>query len=145
MARKLQGTKALLQEGRPMTGRVLIVTAPERRAAAFAAAHELIPDAVWAGNCHDAREALRRAPPSVVITDLTLPDGNWWTVYRALAEAGQCAECIVLAPRAGGNRSALFEAGAFAVLDPPWSSNELSRAVTAAKEAQRRYAMAGRV
>lgn len=121
----------------------MIVTSPERRADVRRLVEGLATEIDWAVDCAEARSALRRVPPKVVITDLTLPDGNWWCVYHDLAEAGLDAECIVLAPEAGIEKAPMFETGAFAVLEPPWKAEELRRAVVAAGDAQRRHAVVG--
>jgi len=36
-------------------------------------------DVTLAGNCREARAALRRWPVDVVVSELSLDDGSWWT------------------------------------------------------------------
>ena len=118
-----------------MMGAILIVTSPERRESIFRGADDLMERAVCATTCQEAREILACGPePAVVITDLSLPDGNWWSLYRDIADGGLETECVVLAHEAGADHSSMLASGAFAVVEPPWPVDELRRVVRAAEE-----------
>ena len=118
-----------------MMGAILIVMSPERRETVFLGADDLMERAVCATTCQEAREILKKQPaPTAVITDLSLPDGNWWCVYHDVAEGGLETECVVLATEPGADHSNMLASGAFAVVEPPWPVEELRRIVRAAEE-----------
>ncbi len=123
-----------------MTEPILFVLSPERRAQLLAGADDLLSAAAFADNCEQARAALNRYPKlTAVVADLRLEDGNWWSVYHDLVEAGRNVEFIVLLPTADADPAPVLERGAFAALPPPWPLDELRRLVA---EAERRSAPA---
>ncbi len=88
----------------------------------------------WATTCHDARRALRSCGHAfdVVITDLTLCDGNWLSVYQDLTVGSNPAEIIVVTPRRGANVDEIKAYGVHSVLGQPLDRDEVIEAITAA-------------
>lgn len=65
----------------------------------FEAAAELPAKVVHAETCDAARKALDEEPThDVVLTSVTLSDGNWECVHRAMVERNDTACLIVAAP-----------------------------------------------
>jgi CheY-like chemotaxis protein len=74
-------------------------------------------------NCHEARDFFRRgADVDLVVSDLSLPDGNWWTISRELSQLGHRASLVVCAsPEAGADSgSQPFPRGLAEVITPPF-------------------------
>jgi DNA-binding NtrC family response regulator len=81
-------------------------------------------------SCCEARSALAsKAPVDVVIADLTLCDGNWWSVYQDLAKRDISAEMIVVAPRQGLDVSEILAHGVYAVIAKPLEGAEVVRTI----------------
>jgi DNA-binding NarL/FixJ family response regulator len=74
-----------------------------------------------AASCRQARRSLRLASPQVVVTDLSLPDGSWWTLRTILAQQGSTASLVVCLPTPDGGITDVLEAGCSAVLLPPYT------------------------
>jgi DNA-binding NtrC family response regulator len=59
-------------------------------------------DVTLAGNCREARAALRRCPVDVVVSELSLDDGSWWTVKKGLLRSKSPAVLAVCLPLSDG-------------------------------------------
>ncbi len=87
----------------------------------------------WATTCHDARRALRSDHSfDVVVTDLTLCDGNWLSVYQDLTVGNNPAEIIVVTPQKGVNIDEIKAYGVHTVLGQPLERAEVLGAIGAA-------------
>jgi CheY-like chemotaxis protein len=75
-------------------------------------------------NCREARELFRIGVDyDLVVSDLSLPDGNWWTISRELSQTGQYAKLVVCAPAgADAADSQPFARGLAEVITPPVDS-----------------------
>ena len=90
-------------------------------------------DIVRAASCEQARGILRQQPQvDVVVCDLTLDDGNWWSVYQDMALRGDPAEMIVVTPRRGDDMSAILAHGVFAALGEPLAPGGLFQVIESA-------------
>lgn len=80
--------------------RVLIVCPSARMLEpAFAAASELPAVVVHAESCLAARACLAsEAPPDLIVTAVTLSDGNWEGLHRSIVEQGRRGVLVVAAP-----------------------------------------------
>ena len=81
-----------------------------------------------------AREQLRADPNiDVVITDLTLRDGNWCDILKYLVDEGIRANVVVIAPFADERLwSEILWRGAYDLLVEPYENFELKRVVEGA-------------
>ena len=61
-------------------------------------------DVTLARNCREARTALRRWPVDVVVSQLSLDDGSWWTVRKELLRSESPAVLAVCLPRSEVSR-----------------------------------------
>jgi|GEM_PF-4923306 len=82
------------------TTRVLIVCPSARMLEpAFAAAAELPAVVVHAESCLAARACLAsEAPPDLIVTAVTLSDGNWEGLHRSIVDHGGRGLLVVAAP-----------------------------------------------
>ena len=56
-------------------------------------------EALAVSNCREARQVLESHPPlKAVVTDVTLPDGNWCCLLSDVVRSGVDAEVFVCAP-----------------------------------------------
>lgn len=101
--------------------RALLVMASRHTARVWAALETHGFEIDHALNCREARELLQTGLEfDVVFSDLSLPDGNWWTIFRELSQTGQHAKLAVCAP-AGANSGGpqRFTRGLAEVITPP--------------------------
>ena len=85
--------------------------------------------------CNAARRALRAGHHfDVVVTDLTLCDGNWWSVYQDLTVSSNPAEIIVIVPRKAVNVTEILAHGVHSVLAQPLERDEVLRALESASD-----------
>jgi DNA-binding NtrC family response regulator len=85
-------------------------------------------------NCNEARRILETQPQvQVVLTDTTLPDGDWRSVLEMVAEVHATVE-VVVCSRLGGSRLWVdaLEVGAYDVLVEPYPREEIQRTVESA-------------
>ena len=83
-------------------------------------------DLMNARTCAEARGALRDCESvDVVVSDLTLDDGNWWSIYQDLANRDVCAEMVVVTPKRGLDVSEILAHGVYAVLGRPLEPAEI--------------------
>ena len=98
-----------------------------------------------AGSCADARALIStRRRLDVVVSSLTLNDGNWFCIHQDLARRNLDAELIVLAPEEGLPCSEILAHGVYAVLGQPLKNGQLMRVIkeAAARGAARTHARA---
>jgi DNA-binding NtrC family response regulator len=82
-----------------------------------------------ASTCRQARNLLRREPFDLVLTDMSLPDGNWLTISRESNHADPPPALVVCLPRPAERLSAILGAGHVQVLMPPWERQAIQLAV----------------
>ncbi len=81
-------------------------------------------------NCAEARKALATGSPvDVVVSGLTLDDGNWLCVLKELARRGSESEIIVAAPHHDADFSEILAHGVYAVLEMPLEGKKLARVI----------------
>ncbi len=85
-------------------------------------------------NCFEASAALRdSAPPALVVTDISHPDGSWADVLRATRIHPPCAPVIVVSRRFDIKLCLdVMETGAYDFLVPPLASADLAFVVSGA-------------
>ncbi|MCB9386091.1 MAG: hypothetical protein H6509_15885 [Bryobacterales bacterium] len=106
--------------------RVLTVAADDALDALLDAPQADSFEVVAARNCAEARATFaRRLEFDVVVSDLTLEDGNWWSIFEVLTNQNTGAEMVVVAPRRGLDVSEILAHGVFSVLGRPVTSAEL--------------------
>ncbi len=102
-------------------------------------------DADGAGSVAEATAALRARPYDLLILDLWLPDGSGSAVLRQLREVGSAVPAVVCSGWPDAVlRTRMFEAGADAVLEKPFSCTELIARIHALLRHPRPGAAAGR-
>jgi CheY-like chemotaxis protein len=122
--------------------RALVVMPPERQSLFVEALESSGVETRLAVNCREARQILGAGPGlDVVLTDLSLADGNWWTVFRDLVRAEQTAKLIVCLPRAV-EQIPVVRGLAFEVIMPPYRAAQIRRTVFAATACERTMAAA---
>lgn len=88
-----------------------------------------------ATTCDEARRTLRDGHSfDVVVTDLTLCDGNWWSVYQDLSLSNSLAEVIVVMPRKTLHPEGILAHGVHAVVGQPLERKEVLKALQAAAD-----------
>jgi DNA-binding NtrC family response regulator len=121
-----------------MTEIKTLLVMPEAEQKVFAKL--LVPRGVaifCAAGCARARELLlRHCDIHVIVTALSLPDGNWWSLHRALMELDHDAQIIVFLPDASHCASKILAHGAFAVVTPPFTARELLPLIATAAATQ---------
>ena len=90
-------------------------------------------DVLVAADCKQARRVLQSRPAlHVVVTDLSLEDGNWWMVRDEVVRANLSAGFVVCLRQADGGVTDILEGGASHVLIAPYEREAVRRAVEAA-------------
>jgi two-component system response regulator PilR (NtrC family) len=115
----------------------LVVMSPERRRSLQHSLELLDLRVLPAGSCQEARILLKDHPPvSVVITDVSLIDGNWCDVFRFLVDHDVHAS-VVVSSRLADERlwSEVLWRGAYDVLVEPYEMDEVRRIVEGALRA----------
>lgn len=115
----------------------MVVMSPERRRSLERSLELLNVRVLLAGSCQEARILLKEHPPvSVVITDVSLIDGNWCDVFRYLVDNGIHAS-VVVSSRLADERlwSEVLWRGAYDVLVEPYEADEVRRIVEGALRA----------
>ena len=78
---------------------LLVLSCPERHARLAAILRALGVDLLRVRQCWEARALLQTRPPLLaVVTDVTLEDGNWCDVLRAVVDYDPQAGLILVAP-----------------------------------------------
>jgi DNA-binding NtrC family response regulator len=73
--------------------------------------------------CREARAALERDPEyDVIVSDVSLIDGNWWTISRELTRLSRHTELVVYVPPEDWASQCTFSStrGLARVLTPPF-------------------------
>lgn len=92
---------------------------------------------LFADDCAEARRILVEHPEvRVVLSNLTLPDGNWWSIHKELQRRARHTALIVVLPREGQDVREILGHGAFAVVAPPFRQTEIAPLVRAATRLQ---------
>ena len=117
----------------------LVVMPKERRRPLLQSLESLNFETLLVGNCTEARRLLQTAPPvQVVITQVSLPDGNWCDVLRFLVDSGMEASVVVTSPQADENLwSEVLWRGAYDLLIEPFETDEVRRTMEGALRARR--------
>ena len=111
----------------------LIVMQAQRQEALRSQLHTSGINLWFAYDCDEARQALRAHPEiGVVLSDVTLPDGNWWCVHKELQQRAHHTELIVVLPRKGKDVREILSHGAFAVIAPPFRGAEIASLINTA-------------
>ena len=115
----------------------LVVMNQERRLPLLANLKKLNLDVLTVANCQEARVLLATRPPvEVIITDVTLPDGNWCDIFKYLADYNVQASVVVSSALADENLwSEILWRGAYDLLVEPYEDRELRRVVEGALRA----------
>lgn len=124
----------------------MLVMSPERRRSLEPNLEQLNVRVLLASNCQEARILLQDHPPvSVVITDVSLNDGNWCDVFRFLVDQGIHAS-VVVSSRLADERlwSEVLWRGAYDVLVEPYEADEVRRIVEGAVRAAGSSSPSGR-
>jgi DNA-binding NtrC family response regulator len=107
-----------------------LLVMPHERASGLMAQLVDIKRKVWAAtSCEEAATQLRDDPDiSLVLTDLSLPDGSWFDVLNLVGDLHPGAKVVVCA-RIADERlwTKVLEAGGFDVLVEPYEESEVSR------------------
>jgi DNA-binding NtrC family response regulator len=115
----------------------MLVMSPERRRWLEPNLELLNVQVLRAGSCQEARLLLKNNPPvSVVITDVSLSDGNWCDIFRYLVDNGFYAS-VVVSSRLADERlwSEVLWRGAYDVLVEPYEATEVRRIMEGALRA----------
>ena len=116
----------------------LVVMPEERRRPLLHSLESLKFETLLVGNCTEARHLLQTAPPvQVVITQVSLPDGNWCDVLRFLVDSGMEASVVVTSPQVDENLwSEVLWRGAYDLLIEPFKTDEVRRTMEGALRAR---------
>lgn len=95
-------------------------------------------EACWAETCQEARRLLENKPRvDVVISDLSLTDGNWCDVFKHLIDNDIHASMVVTARQADERLwSEVLWRGAYDLLVEPYSTVDVRRVVEGAVRAK---------
>ena len=115
----------------------LVVMNQERRLPLLENLKKLNLDVLTVANCREARDLLATGPPvEVIITDVTLRDGNWCDIFKYLADYDVQASVVVSSALADENLwSEILWRGAYDLLVEPYEDRELRRVVEGALRA----------
>jgi DNA-binding NtrC family response regulator len=123
----LAGRRPEAGSGRSWQGSALLVMPPRRRVLFRQVLNELGVPVHCAATCRGAR-ALLQPPNSVglVVTYVSLPDGNWCDVLRMLTDGGVPASVVVEAAEVNQTLwSEVFWRGAYDLLVQPCDWNDV--------------------
>jgi len=117
-----------------MKNLTLVVMSEERRPSLLRSLNSLNIDCVTVDSCVQARHLLSVCPEiEVVITDVSLPDGNWCDVFRCVVESGVAAGVVVSSPSADEKLwSEVLWRGAYDLLVEPLDATEVQRTIEGA-------------
>ena len=125
---------------------VLVVMPEDRRLSLSKHLESCAMVALPVRNCREALAALQTIQVEVIITDPTLPDGNWVDLLAAADRCHSSAE-IVICMRKADHRQWIdaLEGGAYDVLAEPYREDEVKRIVEGAalKSRMPRHAQPG--
>lgn len=129
--------------GLPQRGAALLVMPPDCRDMFLQALNELDVRAYCAADCREARELLQ-SPNAVglIVTHVSLPDGNWCDVLRMMNDLGVPASVVVSAPEVNPTLwSEVFWRGAYDLLVQPCDWNEVCQCLEGALRSRPRQAV----
>jgi DNA-binding response OmpR family regulator len=115
--------------------KILLVMTAERRSAVMSFLSPWSWETRHASDCRQTRDLLRREQFDLVLTDASLPDGNWLTILCETNRGDAPPALVVCLPRQAERLGAIHGAGHVQVLMPPLDG-ETIRAVL--EEALRR-------
>ncbi len=117
----------------------LVVMSQERRLPLLENLKKLNVDVLTVGDCRQARSLLATRPPvEVIITGVTLADGNWRDIFKCLADRDVDASVVVSSAPADENLwSEILWRGAYDLLVEPYEKGEVRRIVEGALRAAR--------
>ena len=115
----------------------LVVMCRERRPSLLTDLRSLQIETLEVGSCQEARALLQTRPPvDLVITQVSLPDGNWCDIFKYLVDCGIEASVVVSSPRADEILwSEVLWRGAYDLLVEPYRSGEVRQTVEGALRA----------
>lgn len=119
---------------KPLT---LLVMPPERRTPLLRSLKSLDVEILAVSTCGEARRLLQTSPPvKVVVTRVSLPDGNWCDVLRSLVDTDIPASVVVSSPHADEHLwSEVVWRGGYDLLVEPYKSEEARRTIEGALRA----------
>lgn len=116
---------------------VLVVMQAQRQEALRSQLHTPEIKLWFASNCDEARQMLRTHPEiCVILSDVTLPDGNWWCIHKELQQQAHHTELIVVLPHRERDVREILSHGAFAVIAEPFCRAEIVSLISAAERRQ---------
>ena len=94
----------------------------------------LAAEVIFVHDCHAARQQLRSRPSiDVVVTDVSLVDGNWCDILTWMVDRGLDTRIVVRSPLAAENLCAeVLWRGGFDVLVEPYQEGEARRIIESA-------------
>jgi DNA-binding response OmpR family regulator len=99
--------------------RILLVMTAEHRHAVMQSLTAESWELRSASDCRQARKLLHREHFDLVITDVSLPDGNWLTISRELNQSDAPPALVVCLPYQAERVGSILGAGQVHVLMPP--------------------------
>ena len=119
----------------------LLVMSPERRRSLLSELELLHIEVLAVTCCQEARRVLETHPPiEIVITDLSLADGNWCDIFKYLVDNDIHASVVVSCPLADERLwSEVLWRGAYDMLVEPYNKQELRRIVEGALRAAHHF------
>jgi DNA-binding response OmpR family regulator len=88
-------------------------------------ARKLPATVLYASTCEQARSVLTEKPVDLVVTALSLPDGNWDCVFRSLVEIDSTASVLVITPEESEHlRDEIAGRGGSGLLVEPLTRNQ---------------------
>ena len=117
----------------------LLVMPPERRSPLAGPLESLDVEILAVSTCNEARSLLQTAPPvEVVVTQVTLADGNWSDILRYLVDNDIRASVVVSSPRADEHLwSEILWRGGYDLLVEPYESGDFQQTIEGALRARR--------
>jgi DNA-binding response OmpR family regulator len=109
--------------------KILLVMTAEHRNAVMDSLNPESWEVHLASDCRQARSLLYGEYFDLVITDASLPDGNWLTISRALNQADVPPALVVCLFYQADRLGAIFGAGPAQVLMPPLQSEKVRSAL----------------
>ena len=115
----------------------LLVMSRERRSPLLKSLKLLDIEVLAVETCQQARALLQTHPPvDVVITQVTLPDGNWCDVFKYLVDNAVQASLVVSSPHADEILwSEVLWRGAYDLIVEPYQADELRKTLEGALRA----------
>jgi DNA-binding NtrC family response regulator len=121
---------------------LVVMSLPERLKSLLTELKRLNLDILTVPTCRQARTLLRTRPPvDVVITDVTLADGNWSDVLREVVDTGTDTHVVVHASSPDAILwSEVLWRGVYDMLTEPYKEQEVRNVIEGAVRASREVA-----